>query len=115
MALERDLSSQRKALLRPLFEAPVDLPLPENPKNFPEAPGVLMLIQNCGGKLKVWEFWDAAKKTFPNIRMAQVESPDLKKLEKYGAGRASVLLQPSLYRTQKLTFPTDIGGIVLDA
>lgn len=64
MALERDLSSQKKTLLRPLFKfTSVDLPLPENSKNFPEAPGVLMLIQNCGGKLKVWELLDAAKKT----------------------------------------------------
>lgn len=44
-----------------------------------------------------------------------MESLDLKKLEKFCAGRALVLLHPSLYRAQKLTFPTDIGGIVLDA
>lgn len=46
--------------------------------------------------------------------MAQVESDESKKLAKLCPGRVLVLLYPTLYRTLKLTFPTDVGGIVLD-
>lgn len=44
--------------------------------------------------------------------MSQVESDKLKKLEKLCAWRASIFLNPSLYMAIKLTFPTNIGGIV---
>lgn len=46
--LERDLSSQWKALLRPLF-TPVDFPSTEDPKNIPEVLEVITLIRNSVG------------------------------------------------------------------
>lgn len=45
--------------------------------------------------------------------MFVLESPYLKKLRHFCAGRVPVLLHPSLYRSVKLTYLTDIGGIVL--
>lgn len=54
----------------------------KNPKKFLEALGVITLIRNSGSKLKVWDFLATAKNSFPNIRIAQVQSLELKKLEK---------------------------------
>lgn len=52
-----------------------------------------------------------AKNAFPKIRMAQIESPELKKISAYCVGKISVLLHSSLYRVLKLMFPTDVGSI----
>lgn len=53
-ALERNLFLRRKALLRPLFKCTsIDFPSMEDPRNFPQVPGVITLIRNAGGKLKV--------------------------------------------------------------
>lgn len=83
LAHQRDLSSQRKPHLGPLFKfASIDGKSTEDPKNFPKAPGVITLISNSGHKLKVWDFLAASKKSSPNIRMAQFESPKFNKLEK---------------------------------
>lgn len=50
---ERELSSQRKALLRPFFKcASVDGKSNEESRNFPNAPGVVTLIRNTGGNFK---------------------------------------------------------------
>lgn len=52
----------------------------EDPKNLPEAPGVITLIRNFGSKVKVWDFLATTKDSYPNIKMAQFESPELNKL-----------------------------------
>lgn len=55
-ALESDLSSQRKTLLKPLFKyTSVHVPSTEDPGNFPNAPGLINLIRSTGEKLKVWD------------------------------------------------------------
>lgn len=52
-ALEKDLSSQRKALLRPFIKCTsVNLLSTEDPRNFLQAPGVITLIWSLDGKLK---------------------------------------------------------------
>lgn len=62
-------------------------------RNAREFPGV---IKNVGRKLKVWDLLDAAQKSFPNTKMAHVESGDLKKLAKLCAESVLVLLHLSL-------------------
>lgn len=65
-ALERDLSSQRKALLRPFFKcASVDAKSKEDSRNFPNAPRVVTLIRNTGGNLKAWDQLAGNKDAFP--------------------------------------------------
>lgn len=66
------------------------------------------------GRLKVWDFIAATKKTFSKITIMQVESPELKKMFKLCAGRVQIFLYSLLYRTLKLTFLTDVGSIILD-
>lgn len=53
----------------------------EDPKNFLQAPGVIMLICNVDGKLKVWYFLDAAPKALPTIKMAQIVRNFLKNVK----------------------------------
>lgn len=72
-------------------------------------------IQYVGGKLKVWDLLDTVQKLFPKINMTPVESDELKKkMAKLCAGSVPVSLHPLVYRALKLTFPTDVVGIVLD-
>lgn len=54
-----------------------------------------------------------AKDAFPKLWMAHIESLELKKLAQYCSGRVSVFTPP-LNRILKLTFPTDISGIVTE-
>lgn len=103
---ERDHSSLRRALLRLLFNlTSVDGKSTEDPRNFTKAPRVITLIRNSSGSFKVWDFNSATKEPFPESRVVQVESPELKKLFNNCFGRVRLLLHPSLYRTIKLIFP----------
>lgn len=76
--------------------------------------GVITLIRNSGDRLMVWDFIFAAKGSCPELRMAQVASPELIKMSKHCSRRASVLLQSTLYSTVKLNFQIDGSGIVKD-
>lgn len=61
----RDLSAQRKVLLRPQFKCTdIDGKSTEDFRNFPQNPRVITLIHNMEGNLKV---------SFPNIRMLTVQ------------------------------------------
>lgn len=112
-ALERDFSSQRRIFLRPLFKyTAVDGLSTKDPNNFPNAPGVVTLIRNTGENLKVWDHLTGAKDVYSKLQLAQIESPELKKLAQFYSGRVPVLLHPYLYRTLKLTFPKDVSVIV---
>lgn len=83
-ALERDFSSQKKPLLWLLYKcSSVDGKSTKDLRNFPKAPGVIMIIRvrNTSGNLKVWDYLMMAKSAFRDIRMVQLESPELKKCQ----------------------------------
>lgn len=61
-------------------------------RNFPNATEMITLIQNIGSNLKVWDHLEGAKDVLPNLRMARMKSPKLKKLSQLYAERVSVLL-----------------------
>lgn len=70
--MERDLSTQRKALMAPLFKiTSVDGKSVEESLNFPKAPGGISCISDTGNYLKVWTHLFEAKEAFLEIRMAQ--------------------------------------------
>lgn len=75
---------------------------------------MLSLVRGTWGYLKGCNHLFEAKHIFPDIRMIEFGSPDLKKLRQYCAGKVPGLLHPSLYRAVKVTYHMDIGGIVLD-
>lgn len=64
--------------------------------------------------LKVWYHLVKYKDLFPDIRVFELGSPDIKKISKLCSGRVSLLLHPSLYKAVKVTYPMDLGSIVLD-
>lgn len=77
--VEKSLSTQKKALLGLLFKmTTVDGKLVEDPCNFSKAPCVLIRIRDIGGSLKVWNHLLGAKDLFPEIRLFELGSPDLK-------------------------------------
>lgn len=86
----------------------------EDPRNFPNYPGVITCIRDTGAYLKAWSHVAEAKEAFSNMTIAKMDTPYLRKLRQYCAGWVPVLLHPSLYRCIKLTYPRDVGGIVLE-
>lgn len=75
---------------------------------------VVTCLRDTGGYLKVWNHLFEVKEAFSNIQMLKLEGPYLKKLRHICAGMVPVLLHPSLYRTVKLIYPTEVVGIVLE-
>lgn len=76
-ALERDLSSQKRALLRPLFKtSSVDSRPAEDPRNFPKDAGVITWMCNTGRDLKVRNHLSEARDAFPEIRIVEMGTPD---------------------------------------
>lgn len=46
--------------------------------------------------------------------MVEMRTTKLKRLQKFCAGNVPVILDTFLYRSLKLTYPTDVGAIILD-
>lgn len=53
-----------------------------------------------------------AKESFAELRMVQVVSPELQKCSARCYEKAQVLLHTTLYRSVKITFLTDVCGII---
>lgn len=82
--------------------------------NFLNTPRVITLIMNMGGNLKIWGHLAGTKNAYSNLWIAQIESPELKKMAHFCSVSFLVLLHPFLYRVLKPTFLTNIGGIVTE-
>ena len=59
---------------------------------------------------------DYAKKAFPNITMVDMGRDDkiLRSVRNKVSGRLPILVHPSLYRSLKLIYPSEVGVIVRD-
>lgn len=87
----------------------------ENTRNSSNTPGAFPWIRNTG-RDNVREHLSEAKEAFPQVRMVENWNTRLeKKYEKFCARKVPVVLHTALYRTLKLPYPIDIGGIVLDS
>ena len=79
-----------------------------NPANFRSAAMVTTFVRSAGDRTKgVW-------KTDTGIKLAELEHSSLKKYIPFCSGRVPILVHPSLYRSLKLRFPVDVGGITRD-
>ena len=109
--LGRDFPGSR---LRPLKRLhTVDGKLVDDPRNFPDAPFVIAIIRYVQGRqYRVWEMIDAAREAVPGMKLVNWWHYSLNSLNKLCSGRVCVYVHPSLYRALKVTFPTDVGGIV---
>lgn len=68
---KKGLSNQRKSLLGLSFKE--NMKSIEDPRNFPDAPGVVTFVRDTGGYLKVWAHFFEVKEAFTNIRMFSMD------------------------------------------
>ena len=86
-----------------------------NPFNFRSAAMVTTFVRSAGDRTKgVWKFLSTACQTDTGIKLAELEHSSLKKCIPFCSGRVPILVHPSLYRSLKLRFPIDVGGITRD-
>lgn len=65
-----------KAFWRLLFKyTSVDGKSTETPKNVMQAPSIITLIRKTRANLKIWDHLQVVQDDFPQIRIAQMETP----------------------------------------
>ena len=86
-----------------------------NPSNFRSAAMVTTFVRSAGDRTKgVWKFLSTVCQTDTGMKLAELEHSSLKKCIIFCEGRVPILVHPSLYRSLKLRFPIDVGGITRD-
>ena len=70
---------------------------------------VTTFFRSAGDRTKgVWKFLSTVCQTDTGMKLAELEHSSL------CSGRVPILVHPSLYRSLKLRFPIDVGGIIRD-
>lgn len=77
----------------------------ENPKNFAGTPGIITRIRERRMYLKVWCHVFDAKDAFPEIIMAELVTPDLKKLHRFCACTCPSNSPPIIIKAIKTNVP----------
>ena len=86
-----------------------------NPFNFKSAAMVTTFIRSAGDRTKgVWKFLDTVCQTDTGVKLAELEHSSLKRCLPFCSGRVPILVHPSFYRTLKVRFPLDVGGVSRD-
>ena len=86
-----------------------------NPAYFKSAAMVTTFVRSADDRTKgVWKFLSTVCQTDTDIKLAELEHSSLKKFIPFCSGRVPILVHPSLYRSLKLKFPIDAGGISRD-
>ena len=76
---------------------------------------VTTFVRSAGDRIKgVWNFLSTVCQTDTGMELAELEHSSLKKCITFSSGRVPILVHPSLYRSLKLQFPIDVGGITRD-
>ena len=70
-------------------------------------------VRSAGNRTKVlWHFIDEASRA--DVMLADTKNVILKKMLPFFSGRVPILVHPSIYRSLKLRYPMDVGGITRD-
>ena len=86
-----------------------------NPANFRSAAMVTTFVRSAGDPTKgVWKLLSTVCQTDTGMKLAELEQSFLKKCITFCSGRVPILVHPSLYRSLKLRFLIDVGGITRD-
>ena len=86
-----------------------------NPVNFWSAPMVTTFVRSAGDRTRgVWKFLNTVCQTDTGIKLAELEHSNRKKCLSYCSGRVPISVHPSFYRSLKVRFPLDVGGITRD-
>ena len=84
-----------------------------NPYLFQDAPMLTTFIRSAGNRTKeLWQFIDDTSRT--DVMLADTKNSMLRKMLPFCSGRVPILVHPSFYRTLKLGYPVDVGGITRD-
>ena len=59
----------------------------------------------------VWKFLEEASQLEGDVRLAELRHSSLKKLFSKCSGRVPIYVHPSFYRSLKVRFPLDVGGL----
>ena len=71
---------------------------------------VTTFVRLAGNRTKeLWRFIEEASWT--DIWLVEMEHPSLKNMSTKCTGRVPIYVHPSLYRSLKLQYPLDVGGI----
>ena len=70
-------------------------------------------VRSAGNRTReLWRFLEEASRT--DIRLAELEYPSLNVMLSKCTDRVPIYVDPSFYRSPKLRFPKDVGGISRD-
>ena len=84
-----------------------------NPYLFKNAAMVTTFVRSAGPRTKeLWHFLEGASR--PDVMLADLRHQSFKKLLHFCSGRAPILVHPSFYRSLRLRYPVDVGGITRD-
>ena len=76
---------------------------------------VTTFVRSAGDRTRgVWKFLNTACQTDLGMKLAELEHPSLKKCLPFCSGRVPILVHPSFYRSVKVRFLLDVGGITRD-
>ena len=116
VGLESVTYYQLRKTLKPLLDCEkIDGKRVCNPTNFRSAAMVTTFLQSAGDRTRgVWKFLNTVCQTDLGIKLAELEHSSLKKCLLFCSGRVLILVHPSFYRSLKIRFPLDVGGITRD-
>ena len=105
---------QLKTLLKPLFSfKSINEKNISNPYLFRDATKVTTFVRTAGNRTReLWRFIQEA--SCADLRLAELDHSSLKKMLPFCSGRVPILVHPSFYRSLKLRYPMDVGGITRD-
>ena len=84
--------------------------------NFRSAPMVITFVRSAGHRTTgVRKFLDTFCQTDMGIKLAELENSSLKRNLNFCAGRVPILIHPFFYRSLKVRFPLDVGGVSRDS
>ena len=84
-----------------------------NPYLFKNAAIVTTFVRSAGNQTKeLWHFLGEASQA--DVMLADLRHYTLKKMLPFCSGRVPILVHTSFYRSLKLRYPMDIGGITRD-
>ena len=70
-------------------------------------------VRSAGNRTKeLWQFIEEASRV--DVMLADTGNNMLRKMLHYCVGRVPILVHPSFYRSLKLWYPMDVGGITRD-
>ena len=116
VGLESVTDYQLRKTLKPLLDCEkIDGKRVCNPMNFRSAAMVTTFVRSAGDRTRgVWKFLNMVCQTDLGIKLAELEHSSLKKCLPFCSRRVPIFVHPSFYRSLKMRFPLDVGGITRD-